>query len=149
MRTIETRIVIDAAPVKVWEVLTATETYPEWNPFVRELRGELVTGSRIFVRIQPPGGSGMTFRPTVLVAEPGRELRWLGRAGIPGLFDGEHSFRLAAQPEGRTLFTHAESFRGILVPFMAGSLDATRAGFEAFNRALRDRVQAHARIVAG
>ncbi len=149
MKTIETRILIDASPSQVWEVLTATDRYAEWNPFVRELQGELVAGSRILVRLRPPGRSGMTFRPTVLVAEPGRELRWLGRAGIPGLFDGEHSFRLSVLPDGRTLLTHAESFRGVLVPFMAGMLDATRAGFEAFNRALRDRVQASARIVAG
>jgi len=36
----------------------------------------------------------MTFRPTILKAEPERELRWLGRLLLPGLFDGEHVFEI-------------------------------------------------------
>jgi len=36
----------------------------------------------------------MTFRPTILKAEPNRELRWLGHLLVPGLFDGEHIFTI-------------------------------------------------------
>lgn len=32
---------IDAPPAHVWEQLTETDAYGEWNPFVRELTGEL------------------------------------------------------------------------------------------------------------
>ena len=42
----------------------------------------------------------MTFKPTVLVAEGPKELRWLGRLLLPGMFDGEHSFRIHAGEEG-------------------------------------------------
>ena len=42
--------------------------------------------------MQPPGGRGATLRPTVLEADPGRQLRWLGQLLLPGLFDGDHSF---------------------------------------------------------
>jgi hypothetical protein len=35
----------------------------------------------------------MRFRPTVLKAEPPRELRWLGHFVFRGIFDGEHIFQ--------------------------------------------------------
>ncbi len=41
-----------------------------------------------------------TFRPTVLVAEPNRELRWLGRLFMPGPFDGEHRSRSSRSVRG-------------------------------------------------
>jgi len=39
------------------------------------------------------------------------ELRW--RGGIPGLFEGEHYFRVAAT-EGGTALDHGERFTGVL-----------------------------------
>lgn len=42
----------------------------------------------------------MTFRPTVLVAEPDRELRWRGRLLVPGLLDGEHAFVVEPRGDG-------------------------------------------------
>ena len=43
-------------------------------------------------------GSTITIQPTVLVVQPERELRWIGRLFIPGIFDGEHSFII--EPQG-------------------------------------------------
>lgn len=84
----------------------------------------------------------MTFRPKVLVAEPNTELRWLGRLLIPGLFDGEHYFRLSSLGSNRTRLVHGERFSGVLVPFAKSSLEsATRAGFEAMNKALKARAE--------
>src|ERR1700754_252730 len=95
-REIQHQIDIDDGPGRVWAVLTDTAAYGEWNPFVRRLDGELRTGARLEVEIAPPGGRAMTFKPTVLAAEEGRELRWLGRLFAPRVFDGEHRFRLEA-----------------------------------------------------
>src|SRR6185436_14817122 len=91
MKKLETSIDIDGAPAEVWSVLADVARYPEWNPFLRELSGALAVGARLRVRIEPPGGRAMTFRPTVRKAEPGRALVWLGHLIVPGLFDGEHS----------------------------------------------------------
>ena len=116
--------------------------YADWNPFVRRLTGELTEGARLTVEIAPPNGRAMTFKPTVLAAEEGRELRWLGRCLVPGLFDGEHSFRLEELPDGRTRFTQAERFRGLLVGPARATVEKTRLGFEQMNGALKQRAEA-------
>ncbi len=84
----------------------------------------------------------MVFRPTVLACETNRELRWLGRLGIPGLFEGEHSFTLEPIDTGRTRLIQREVFTGVLVPLFARSLDGgTKKGFEAMNLALKERAE--------
>ena len=84
----------------------------------------------------------MTFKPAVTRLEPGRELRWLGHLAIPGLFDGEHGFRVIAEDVGRCRFEQFESFSGLLsVPILWMAEDATRQGFEAMNRALKARAE--------
>jgi hypothetical protein len=106
------------------------------------LRGELRAGARLSVEIAPPGGRAMTFRPTVIAVETERELRWLGHLLVPGLLDGEHSFRLEALSEGRTRLTQAETFRGLLVGLFAGTLKKTQSGFAQMNVALKHRAEA-------
>src|ERR1700742_1628720 len=93
-REIQSQIDIDAPPEAVWAVLADTAAYPEWNPFLRRLSGELREGAKLEVEIAPPGARAMTFKPTVLAADEGRELRWLGRLIAPRVFDGEHRLRL-------------------------------------------------------
>lgn len=127
---------------QVWSVLTDFAKYPEWNPFIQEASGEAKTGARLKVRIHPPDGGPMTFRPTVCEASPGRELRWLGHLWLPGLFDGEHAFRIEPAGAGQARFRQSEQFRGILVPlFPSAMYERTRRGFEAMNRALRETVE--------
>ena len=138
---LRTDIDIDAPPARVWDVLTDFAAYPAWNPFIRRVGGILAPRCRLLVRIEPPGGRAMTFRPVVLRVEPERELAWRGRTFIPRLFDGTHVFRL--EPRGAGVrFTHAETFHGLLVPLLRRSLETmTRQGFESMNRALKARAE--------
>jgi hypothetical protein len=123
-------------------VLTDFATYPEWNPFVRRVQGEVRVGARLHIFIQPSGGKGMSFRPTILVADPNREFRWLGHLWLPGLFDGEHSFLIESLGAGRVRFVQRERFGGLLVPLLWKMLDGdTRRGFEEMNRALKLRAE--------
>jgi hypothetical protein len=47
-------------------------------------------------------------RPRVLVNSPRREFRWRGALIIPGLFDGEHFFRIEPKPSGGLVFRQGE-----------------------------------------
>ena len=139
--TVTTTIDIDAGPQAVWEVLTDFPAYSAWNPFMDSIDGTAEVGRRLVVHLAGRGGRGTTFRPTVLVATPGHELRWIGKLGPGGLFDGVHSFVLTAQPDGTTRLTHSERFTGLLVVLLKGVTASSHAGFEAFNEALKRRVE--------
>ena len=139
---ITTTISIAASAERVWLVLLDFPRYSEWNPFVRSIEGAPSEGSAIRVRIQSPSGKAMTFSPVVLRNSAGREFRWKGKLVLPGIFDGEHYFHLASGGAGSTEFTHGERFTGLLVPLLRGALDRdTRSGFEAMNRALKQRAE--------
>jgi hypothetical protein len=143
-RSLETEILIQASPQRVWQVLTDFVAYPDWNPFIVSLQGRAEWGERLAVRIRAGEGKEHLFKPVVLQATPPTRLRWLGRFGIPGLFDGEHDFELQAQGSA-TLLHQRESFQGHLVPLLWRRVEpATRAGFEAMNRALKARAEAGA-----
>lgn len=142
---LHTQINIEAAPEVVWQVLTDLDRYPDWNPFIVSAEGRAEVGERLTNRMQPPGGKGITFKPTVTVVEPSVTFEWLGRLGLPGIFDGRHRFDLALTENGGTLVTHSEQLDGILVRLMRKSLDSeTMAGFEAMNVALKARAEAAA-----
>ena len=140
MKRIATTIDIDAPASTVWRILTDFAAYPDWNPFIRRLSGELVAGARLQVTVQPPGRRAMSFRPVVQRVEADRELRWLGRVLLPGLFDGEHAF-LIEQRTGGCRLHHEETFNGLLVPLFEGTLSATEQGFVALNVALQRRAE--------
>lgn len=139
-RQIDTQIRIAASPVDVWQVLTDFGRYPEWNPFIRAIEGQAEAGARLRVEIDA-AGKRHVFQPRVLQATQARCLRWLGRIGFPGLFDGEHGFFLEAEGAG-TLLRQTESFQGFLVPLLWRDVGpATQAGFEAMNAALKARAE--------
>jgi hypothetical protein len=142
MEELRSDVEIDAPPEKVWEVLTDFETYSEWNPFIRQIEGQLRVGATLRVHIEPPNRRGTTFKPKVLKVEPNRELRWLGRVLVPGVFDGEHI--LSIEPVGRAQarFHQREVFKGLLVSALRRVLKDTERGFEQMNGALKQRVEA-------
>ncbi|MGD0462120.1 MAG: SRPBCC domain-containing protein [Tepidisphaeraceae bacterium] len=138
MKQIDTEISIDAPANRIWTILTDFAHFQDWNPFITHIEGQPQRGARLTVTIQPPDSKAMRFRPVVLKAEPGQELRWLGHLLLPGLFDGEHVFSIEPTGEKKVLFRQSEQFGGLLVPLLWGKMgDKTRRGFEAMNEAIK------------
>jgi hypothetical protein len=140
MREISAEVDIDAKPERVWEVLTAFARYPEWNPFIREASGTARVGETLTLRMFPEHGRPMSFKPRVLVADEGAELRWIGRLLVPGIFDGEHRFVLSPLGGG-TRVVQSEKFSGLLVPLFGKTVDGTVEDFRRLNSALKDTAE--------
>jgi hypothetical protein len=139
VKTLRSEILIDAPPDVVWAVIVDFERYGEWNPFVVDIRGTAVVGTRLRVTMSPPGGRGVTLNPRVTEVDEAAVLEWFGHLAWRGIFDGRHRFELHRTETGTRLVQH-EVFSGALVRLFAGSLDRrTLAGFHAMNAALKAR----------
>lgn len=136
---IKTDILINATSSKVWAILTNFDNYPNWNPFIKSITGQVAVGNKITARIEPPDATAMTFTPKVLAFETNKEFRWLGHLLFAGLFDGEHKFELIDNQNGTTTFIQSENFKGILVPLFKKMLNTnTRNGFILMNQKLKE-----------
>lgn len=144
MKEIRTEIRIEASQAAVWEVLTGFAAYPEWNPFLIEVRAELAPGARLQMRVR---GRRRTLAADgeVLAVVRERELRWVGPASplLRRLVRGEHYFRLEEEAAGRGVrFVHGERFDGPVVPLLAWWLDREFGPrYAALNEALKRRAE--------
>jgi hypothetical protein len=146
MHEIQTEIDIESTPERLWSILTDFAAQSSWNPFIRSIEGPAEKGGRLTVMIQPVGGKPMTFRPTVIVATPNVELRWVGHLLFRGIFDGEHYFQIEAAKPGGVRFIQGEKFSGLLVGLAKATLErGTRPGFVAMNEALKMRAESDLR----
>jgi len=141
-KLIYSEILIQAPTGKVWQILTDFKSYPDWNPFVRSLKGIPKAGEHIEVLLQAPEGKPMVFKPKILRFDENSELRWIGHLLFPWVFDGEHVFRLMKNNDGTCTLQHYERFRGILVPLMRKMLESnTLEGFKLLNEAIKKRCE--------
>nr|CAA9310536.1 MAG: hypothetical protein AVDCRST_MAG46-123 [uncultured Nocardioidaceae bacterium] len=135
-KIITTHLTVSASAEEVWETLTDLTGYRTWNPFITAAAGTISVGERLDLTIEPPGGRAMTFKPRVTAFEQHHYIEWLGHLGLPGIFDGRHSFWLTPMAGDRTLVQQSETFTGVLIPLTGSALIRTRAGFVAMNEAL-------------
>ncbi len=139
---IQARTAIAAPASAAWAVLTDTRSYPEWNPFVRRLEGELQRGSRLAVVLQLGDRKPQRLRPIIVTFDEGRGFEWLGRVGFPGVLDGRHRFEIRATDATHCELVHSERLSGVLVPAFRTLLTVeTPAAFVACNEAFKRRVE--------
>ena len=142
MKTLESEIVIQASAERIWDILMDFKSYPEWNPFIKNIAGKPVPGERLRATLQLEGRKPMVLKPKVKVNTPRREFRWLGHLIIPGFFDGEHIYSLEPPNQGGIRFIQKEEFRGILASTILKRIEeATRSGFDAMNYAFKQRAE--------
>ena len=138
---IRTELEIAAAASDVWRVLTDLPRYGEWNPFITEIAGELAPNGKLRVLLSLPEGRDLRISPRVLRCDENRELCWRGHLLFPGMFDGEHFFRLEELTPQRTRFVQGENFTGVLVRFASTSITRAARGFVYMNNALKRHVE--------
>jgi len=136
---------IGASADTVWDVLTDFGGYPEWNPSLPSISGELRPGSSVSLTLAMPGRPSLKVKARLGDVEPGRRLTWHGNAGADWLFAGTREFLIDAEPDGTVRFTHVEDVRGVLFPlFRAVMGSAIQGHHDALNAALTKRAEGRA-----
>jgi hypothetical protein len=142
MQEVQTHIDIEAPPSLVWAILADFGTYRRWNPLISGILGRPANGAQLEVRLRSPGGNDVSIRSMIVRVREPRELRWLERWIVPGLFASERRFRIEALPQGGVRFHHGEQVRGIMVPLLSQRRRLRgKSGFDAMNTALKQRAE--------
>ncbi len=138
-----------AAPAEqVWDILTDWRSFPSWNPFIRSAQGRLVVGSRPTIRLQL-GRRLITLRPTLTVVDPPRELGWLARQKLPGLFDVRRRFVVEPTGPESSRLVQSETGSGLLAPLLMRLLHRdVLDGYRSLERAVRARAEDPAAVPA-
>ena len=142
MKAIETHIIVDCTPEKIWDILTNFEKYESWNPFMTKVEGDAKLGAKIKVQIRTMRGKQRIYHPFITKFEINKELRWKGKSFLPGIFDGERIFLIDKTADNKVAFFHKELFSGLGVKLVGNKLDENLGeGFEKMNLALKKRAE--------
>ncbi len=142
MKEIHTEIDIQATSERVWEILTDFKNFQQWNPFIYKIDGTPSVGAKIKLHLRTPKGKSRTYQPRITKVKPFKEIRWLGKSPIPGIFDGERIFILEPIGANQIRFVHREIFTGLLVDLVGNRLDKDMySSFNSMNEALKKRAE--------
>lgn len=142
MYEISNQMTIDAPVDQVWTVLTDLDRFPDWNPVIRRVEGNLTVGETVRMTAQAPDGEHQ-WSCRISRYRDGREFAWQFTDRHPLLYRGEHTFCVIAIDAHTTRYIDVETFQGLLVPARRHLLATqTRAGMAAMGDALRQRAEA-------
>lgn len=133
-----------ATPVeKVWQAITATKYYPQWNSQLAFLGGNLALNEKIHLKLTPQGGNGYEFKPIIIKFTPQKEFAWLAETGFKGIFDGEHHFLLEKLNDRQTLLINYEKYSGLIAPLMKKlpMMKNAHQGFILMNEEIKNRAE--------
>ncbi len=149
MHALDTAIWIDVEPAEVWRALSDFSRYPEWNPLLRRVDGELRPGAQIRLSIKLAGLPAFRLPATIRNVLPGKSFDWTGALISPAIFEGNHQFRLITHSKGTTLVEHCEHYSGLLSFIAIVARPLLRRGFQEMNDALRRSLETKSRSTSG
>jgi hypothetical protein len=139
MKQYHTSITINGTLNNVWAALTRFKDYPDWNPIVGKLEGEMKAGNKISTYIVP---LKETYFPVLLRYDENREMLWRGAMGAKFLLAAKHYYRLEAISETQTELQHGEYFTGIFSYFLPKKfVSAMHTAFKQHNILLKERIE--------
>ena len=128
---------IHASPEKVWALLTNAADYPNWNPTVVRVEGDIALGQTIKVIATLTPDRTLPVKVTELV--PNQRMVWQG--GMPlGLFRVVRTFTLEPAAQG-TQFSMREVFSGLLLRSIKRTMPNLQPSFDEFARSLKLRAE--------
>jgi len=134
----ETTITINASPESIWQILTDSSKYTEWDPNMVSIDGNIAPGGKLAIYTELD--SKRAFKPTVSEFEENRRMVW--SSGMPfGLFKGARTFTLEPLGDGQTQFSMVEQFSGPLLGMIGKSIPDLNPSFEGFAKGLKERAE--------
>tara|TARA_B110000503_G_scaffold123512_1_gene189190 strand:+ start:1778 stop:2203 length:426 start_codon:yes stop_codon:yes gene_type:complete len=138
MKGFSTTIEINANPNTIWEILTESSNYHDWNKSVEKIEGNIAVGEKIkvYAKISPDRAFPVKVKEFV----PSSKMVWCG--GMPfGLFQGVRTFTLTERNNGQVEFRMQEEFSGLMSPLIVRSMPDLTESFELFASSLKAKAE--------
>jgi uncharacterized protein YndB with AHSA1/START domain len=135
---LECRVAITIAvpPEKIWALLTDAAGFARWNTTVTSIEGTIALGERVKIRVP---ASDRTFSPKVTAFVPNERMVWSD--GMAPMFKGERTYTLTPRADGTTEFEMVETFSGLMLPMIKGSLPDFGPVFDRYARDLKKEAE--------
>lgn len=135
-KSVHHEIVINASPKKVWQVLRNTNAYPEWNPTMQLVKGNINVGNNIIYKFTQNPNTSYEVPITVKQIIPNKLLNQAG--GYLFILTYNHKYIL--EPQGNTTKVIInENYNGIGVNFW--NPKPVEKAYRMLNEALKKRVE--------
>ena len=128
---------INAKPDKIWALLTNSKDFPRWNSTVESIEGKIGLGETVNLkaRISPD----RTFKLKVSKFAPNEMMVW--QDGMAPMFTGVRKYMLTPQSNGTTDFSMSETYAGLMLPMIGGSLPDFIPTFERYAADLKKEAE--------
>jgi hypothetical protein len=115
---IATEVALQAPPDAIWKILTDFAAYPEWNRFLKAVRGQPAPDAAIEVDLQYYGLSVQKKTGVVTGFMVPKYFSWVWNHKFGAWFiSSEHVFRLKEKEDGRTIFFQEVYHTGLGLKF--------------------------------
>jgi hypothetical protein len=128
---------IRASAKAIWALLTNAPDFPRWNSTVQSIEGPITLGQKLALRV--PAAPGRVFRPKVTALEP--EARMVWSDGMAPMFKGVRTYTLEPRGGDSTDFAMVETFSGVMLPMIRGSLPDFGPIFEQYAADLKSEAE--------
>lgn len=123
---------IDAPRQKVWDILTDTARWHEWEPNVVKIDGQVALGEQLTVHTKL---SERAFPAKVTTLEGPKRMTWSWSLPL-GMFKGQRVFELTDTGDGTEVYC-GEQFSGWMLPVFGKTVPDLSEAFLTFGAGLK------------
>jgi len=139
VQEIRTEVEISAPPSKVWSIITDIDKWQEWSPIINASQGQAVLGEELSITMvsEQVGKDGPKYNPVIIDIKEHKYFHWRAHMQVGFVFTNDKILKLEETDAG-THLVHIETFRGLMAPLMADSVEKTvPAMLDSMNEALK------------
>ena len=142
LKELKAEVKINSSPETVWSVISDFSRYPDWNPIITQITGELKLGAKLEIHLTTVGGKSRIYYPEITKVESPIEIRWYGKFFFSGIFSGERILTIDKISDNEVNFINREIFSGIGVKFTPKKMENDiLSSFESMNNSLKNYIE--------
>ena len=142
MKEIRAEIQIASTIDKVWAILMDLPNWPNWNPIVNRIEGNLQVGSELSITMcDSKGKNGKSYKAIITSLDEKNKFSFIATMMGKFMFSADRIIELG-NSEGGTLLIQREIYTGIMVLMFWGKLSTqAKAMLNSMNEALKKKAE--------